>query len=765
MPLSAERLRTLLDYSPLAVVAWDAEFVITDWSAQAEHLFGWRRDEVVGRPLGSFPWVHPDDAEAVADAVARLRTPGTTCVSSRNRNLTSSGEVRWVDWHNSVIHDEHGRIVAMQSFGLDITQQLRTEEELRRRVSELETLFEFMPIALIRAEDSECRQVSGNPAAHALLHVPLGDNLSKTAPPDQVPHTYRAFQHGVEVAPDQLPMQRACRDGVEVRDAEFEMRFSDGTSRHIYCYAAPLFATPGDVSGCLFAALDITERKLAEQQLREAEMRFRTLADAMPQIVWAADPAGRIVLVNHHWQVLTGARDDEPMATHWAAFVHPDDTAMLAAAWQAALSAVVPLAREYRLRRADGTYGWHLVRATPVRDERGALVAWYGSSTDIDELKRMADALRDADRRKDEFIATLAHELRNPLAPIRAAVQVLKASAPQDEKVRWSHDVIARQVTHMARLLDDLLDVSRITRRRLPLQVAQVQLDTVLDNAIETSRPWMDAGRHTLVVERPERPVILDGDAIRLAQVFSNLLNNAAKYTDPGGRIELRARLTGTQVVVTVTDNGIGFDEEIRPQLFEMFTRGSAAVTRADSGLGIGLALVEAVVTLHGGQVSAYSEGAGRGSTFEVRLPRASGAAVAIDDRPADAVSPGPRRRVLVADDNGDAAESLALLLDLLGHDVVAAHDGAAAVRLAESFAPDLVLLDIGMPGMDGYEAARRIRQAPWGADITLVALTGWGQPDDRARALVAGFDLHMVKPLSPDGLAQLLRKGPRGQA
>ena len=373
------------------------------------------------------------------------------------------------------------------------------------------------------------------------------------------------------------------------------------------------------------------------------------------------------------------------------------------------------------------------------------------------ERQQAEEALRLADRRKDEFLATLAHELRNPLAPVRNAVEILRLKQSADPEAVRSRDVIARQVTQMARLLDDLLDVSRITSNKLELRRQPVALASVVENAVETSRPLLDAAAHRLEVVLP-KPVYIDGDPTRLAQVFANLLNNAAKYTPRGGSIRLLAERRGDEVVVSVKDNGIGFSPEMRPRLFEMFSQANPALERSQTGLGIGLSLVKALVEMHGGQVDARSRGPGTGSEFIVRLPVITPDSSLLAARAGEPQpdSEGRKLRVLVVDDLKDAADSLAALLRVLGHEVHAAYDGEQGVAAARRLKPDVIFLDLGMPKLNGYEACRMIRN-DFGNDILVVALTGWGQDADRRRSAAAGFDRHLVKPVEPAALGAML--------
>ena len=368
-------------------------------------------------------------------------------------------------------------------------------------------------------------------------------------------------------------------------------------------------------------------------------------------------------------------------------------------------------------------------------------------------LRRSEDRLRDADRRKDDFLATLAHELRNPLAPIRSAVAVLRAELVVDDDKREAQVIIERQVLQMARLVDDLLDVSRITAGKLQLQTQRLRLADVLNLAVSTVRPHVELARHRLIVSLPQEPIAVDGDGSRLPQVFANLLHNACKYTEPGGEIMLTVSLPNeSEVDVAVRDNGIGIPPEFLPHLFQKFSQLASAHDRSQGGLGLGLSLVQGIVALHGGSVLARSGGSGRGSEFVVRLPVAQPVDVEVEARaaPAANVAALVSRRVLVVDDNADSAASMALLLRIEGHLVETAHNGETALVMAERFQPDAILLDIGMPRMSGYEVCESIRSRPWGRSILMVAQTGWGQAQDRARTRDAGFDAHLTKPIDP---------------
>ena len=374
------------------------------------------------------------------------------------------------------------------------------------------------------------------------------------------------------------------------------------------------------------------------------------------------------------------------------------------------------------------------------------------------ELRQQRD-WRDADRRKDEFLATLAHELRNPLAPIRQAALISKAPTATDAQKRWSHDVIDRQVQHMSLLLDDLLDISRVTRGTLALRMQATELATVIESAVETARPTIDMKRHALSVDIPPEPVHFTADPLRVAQVLSNLLTNAAKYTDPEGQIRVTAHYDDENVEIVVADSGIGISASALPRVFNMFSQVHSTTDRSEGGLGIGLSLARGLIELHGGSIEASSAGLGCGSEFTVCLPRRIAAGKLQTSVPrAAAPRPARPRRILIADDNRDSAETLAALLRMEGHEVTSVHDGPVALSVFADLRPDVALLDIGMPGLTGYEVARKMRQGGAKGTLTLIAITGWGQDIDKERAFAAGFDHHLTKPVDPQRLVELLK-------
>ncbi|HEX5760757.1 MAG TPA: ATP-binding protein [Thermoanaerobaculia bacterium] len=500
-------------------------------------------------------------------------------------------------------------------------------------------------------------------------------------------------------------------------------------------------------------------------RVQSSEQAFRRLLEKLPAGAYTCDPQGLITFYNQKAAEIWGRepRLNDPRdrfcgsfklySTDGAAICH--DECWMARAIQANEEYN---GREMVIERPDGHRLTVLAHANPIRDESGALSGAVNVLIDISDRKRAENALRDADRSKDEFLATLAHELRNPLAPIRTAVEILHREGGASVESRWALEVIDRQMAQMTRLVDDLLDVSRITRDKLELRKGRAELAGLVRSAVETSRPLLAAGGHQLTVSVPPRPIFVDADPTRLEQALSNLLNNAAKYTPRGGDVSVTVERRRGQAAVTVRDTGIGIPPEMLPRIFDMFTQVDRSLERAQGGLGIGLTLARRLVEMHGGTIEAHSEGPGRGSSFTIRLPIAEASRAAahaeMDDEP---VRPGATLRILVVDDNRDAASTLGLLLELTGHEVRTAHDGLEAVAAASEFRPDVVLLDIGLPKLNGYEAARRIRRQPRGEGVVLIAITGWGQEEDKQQSKEAGFDQHIVKPVDPAALLKLI--------
>lgn len=904
---SEERLRALVTATSDVVYRMSA-----DW-AEMRHLQG--REFIPDTHEPSRTWLQkyipPEDQPQVLAAI-RAAVESRGVFELEHRVVRADGTVGWTFSRAVPLLDAGGRIVEWFGAAGDITARKRVEEDRERFFAVGADLL------VVAGADGHFRRVS-----------PACERTLGWSPAELTARPWADFLH-----PDDrvatLDLDEQVLRGREVLSFENRYRHQDGSYRWLNWRAKPYPA-----EGLIYAgATDVTERKLAEEAVRQSEAKYRALADAMPQIVWTAGPDGQIDYLNRRWTEYTGQPQTAGNAG-WGRVLHPDDAPQANERWAASLRTGEQFEMEVRLLdRGTQAYRWHLIRTVAVRDGGDRVARWFGTATDIHGQKRAEEssrylaeasaalarvvdyestlqqvanlavpyfadwaavdvtadgggfrrlavahqdpakvrlahelmrdyppdpqapmgvpavfrtgkpefvgeitddmlvqgaqddrhrrlvrslglksylcvplvvagnplavltfvtaesgrtyteadlalatdlahraavaventrlyqALRDADRRKDEFLATLAHELRNPLAPIRNSLQVLKMPGVDAGTAGRSRDMMERQVHHLVRLVDDLLDVSRVMRGKIELRRERVDLATVVGRAVETAQPLVDGQGHRLSVSLPPEPLSLDADPVRLAQVVGNLLTNAAKYTEPGGRIEVNAGRAGDTAVLRVRDTGIGIATAMLPRIFELFVQADHAATKAQGGLGIGLTLVRNLVEMHGGTVEARSDGLGRGSEFVIRLPLADAKSRPVAPAAAAGANGGPGvrgRRVLVVDDNRDAADSLAALLRLQGHAARIAYDGPAGLAAAAEFAPDVVLLDLGMPGMDGYEVARRIRAAPGLRGVALAALTGWGQPEDRRRTAAAGFDHHLVKPVEPAALEKLL--------
>jgi PAS domain S-box-containing protein len=681
--------------------------------------------------------------DRIRDIVARMQAVEATLLAARQADVVRAHRLQNLAYLTTVL-------VAIGLIAAMVYVARREARQVRRSEARLAVIFSSIGDAVI-ATDGQGAVERMNGVAEQLTGWPL--DQARGQPLDTI---FNIVNEDTRQTVES-PVGKVIRVGGIVGLANHTLLIArDGSERPIEDSAAPIGTDPRGSGGIVLVFRDATATRDLERARLQSERRFRDIADAMPQIVYVCNQAGAVEYVNRRWYEYTG--QDVSSALDFDRFIHPDDRAPLARAWRQALEQQAPLETQFRLCNAAGVTRWFLTRAVPLRDLDSQAVSWYGTSTDIDELVLARQSLDAADRNKDEFLATLAHELRNPLAPIRNAAQLLRNDVAEAAMRVWASDVIERQVRTMGALLDDLLEVSRISRGTLVLQPQWVALTSVLDAAIEQTRPVIDSRRHELTVHLDDLNLSLEADPLRLTQIVGNLLNNAAKYTDPGGRIDVRVARRGDTVLIEVRDTGIGLSHDDLERVFDMFTQVSAGGEHASGGVGIGLALVKGLVELHHGTVSAHSDGPGRGCTFRVVLPQGrprqdTGDALPADDGAADA----RRLRVLVADDNRDGALTMQGLLQSAGHTVEVAFDGESAVTLASRFKPDVALLDLGMPRLDGYAVARRLRDAADGQPVLLLAITGWGQADDRQRAIDAGFDEHLVKPVDPALVLQRL--------
>ncbi|HET9253170.1 MAG TPA: ATP-binding protein [Candidatus Eisenbacteria bacterium] len=643
----------------------------------------------------------------------------------------------------------------------DMAAQARAESARREFEERFRLFMEHLP-GLAWIKDREGRYVYANDAAVNTFRRSRQDLYGKTDEEVFPPSTAAQFR-----ANDRLAL--SSPSGVQAVET---LAQEDGRIHHSWVSKFLIPGASGQDPLVGGMAIDITEHRIAEETLRESEERLRLALDAGRMGSWEWRIGSHQVTWSPGLEAIHGLEPGSFEGTFEAyqSDIHPEDREYVLDSLRRTLQEGKEHRIEYRIVLPDGTVRWVEGRGKLLVDENGRPSRMVGVCMDVDERKRTAvetarlyDALRDADRRKDEFLALLGHELRNPLAPISNALQLLKLPGADPAISVRAREMIERQVEHLVRVVDDLLDMSRIMRGRVELRREPLELAAVVARAVETSQPILDAEGHTLSLSIAPEPVLVDGDAVRLAQVVSNLLHNAAKYTARGGTISLSAAREGDQAVIRVNDTGAGIAPEIRDRIFDMFYQGSRG-ENLRGGLGIGLSVVKGLTELHGGTVEVHSEGAGRGSEFIVRLPllkreeREAGSAVSLEGGESGA---WPSRRVLVVDDNRDAAESLALLLRLEGLEVMVAYDAESAHAIAVASPPQVAFLDLGLPSVDGYELARRFQADPALRGVALVALTGWGQPEDRQRTREAGFARHLVKPVPPATLRGILAELP----
>lgn len=598
--------------------------------------------------------------------------------------------------------------------------------------------------------DPEGRLVYCNAGCQSILGLKL-DDIGK---PLESLITMVAESTGIPI--DSVLQRARTQGGVHRVGSDTALRRADGTSIPADITASALRSEEGESQGVILVVLDVSARRERERELARRDERFRSLVLATSQVVWTADADGFARDDSPSWRLLTGQSYEQWQGHGWLDALHADDRKRVLHGWLEAIAEKRPFPVEYRLRMADGTYRWSMARVVPVTDADGTVREWVGMSYDIQLRKEAEEAQRDANKRKDEFIALLAHELRNPLAPLRNGVEVLKSGAQTD--VPRAVEMMDRQVRHMVRLIDDLLDLSRIGQGKLELRLERIDMRDILRQALEVVRSAMEAKRQHLSMTLPSTPMWVDGDAVRLTQVVTNLLNNAIKYSGEDAHIWLTADREGTEHHIRVRDTGQGIPTTLRTRIWDLFLQGGGPAERTEGGLGIGLTLVKRIVELHNGTVDVFSEGLGTGSEFTVRLPAATSTSAAISTPSGSTRGTTKPLRILVIDDNEDSAESLAMLLRLGGHSARTAFSGEEGLAKCELLQPDLVLCDIRMPDLSGYDVARRIRSRQNGAAPLLVALTGYGAGADRESSARAGFDIHLVKPVDPDALAELLR-------
>jgi hypothetical protein len=745
---SDELFRILVDsVQDYAIFMLDPKGRVVTWNAGAQRCKGYAAGEIIGRHFSAF---YPasdvaagtcDHELEVAARVGRFEDEGW--------RIRKDGSPFWASVVITPVRTRSGELAGFAKVTRDLTERRSAVERRQTDAERFGLLIESVRDYAMFIIDPNGKVATWNAGAQRIKGYQATEIIGRH---------FSAFYPRSDVLAGkcELELEIATRDG-RFEDEGWRLR-KDGSRFWANVVITALRGPSGTLVGFGKVTRDLTERKTAEERRRVDDQRFALLVGSVKDYaMFILDPAGNVATWNIGAERIKGYTASEIIGSHFSRF-YPEAEAR-SGKCEHELTVAASEGRfedeGWRVRK-DGSQFWANVVISAIRDDLGNLVGYSKITRDLTERKRAEQeaaarqAAEQANRTKDEFLAMLGHELRNPLAPIVSAIQLLKLRG--DQRSAREHQVIERQVKQMIHLIDDLLDVSRISRGKIELKKAPVDLRDALAKATEIAIPLFERKRQDFEVEVPSYPLTVDGDDARLTQVFANLLNNAAKYTEEGGRIGLTVRHDKPHIVVEVHDNGIGIDPALLPRVFELFVQGYQDADRAEGGLGIGLTLVRSLVQLHGGEVSAHSGGSRTGSRFVVRLPAVDpplGVGVEPDpERSAPTEVASERRQILVVDDNDDARILLADVLATFGHTVRSAADGPAALALLDVFEPDVAILDIGLPGMDGYELAARIRSLPGHKQLRLLALTGYGQPDDATHTKAAGFDVHLVKPI-----------------
>jgi PAS domain S-box-containing protein len=740
---SERRYHALIENAPVAVAhnAMNGRF---EYVNQAFcDLVGYSADELHARTWQDI--THPDEIDADQTLARKVLAREIAHYKLEKRYVRKDGTDVWVSLFGNFVLNDHGTPVQGVAVAVDITEQKRADQALR---------------------DSEQRLLLAKRAAKLGTHdFDMGsgsiqwDERTRElwgVPPDE-PISFDVFIRGVH--PDDRPrVQGALDEAVDPqRDGRYYCNYRvvnriDGLTRWVEATGQVQFQESRAIR-LVGTVQDVTDRTVSAERLRQSEERLREIANNIDQVVWTCSELGQGTWYNKRWYDYTGTSFEEMQADGWTKVVDPEYLPRVQNFFRDGVTRGAPWEDTLPVRGKDGTFRWFLSRAVPIRDETGRVRRWFGTATDVTDLRALQDTLRAADRRKDEFLAMLAHELRNPVAPIASAADAL-AQLVSHHQQRGLVDIVRRQAHSLSRLLDDLLDVARITQGRIQLRREVVSIDACLALALETTQPLIHEKAHHLIVTHSREPLHINADRVRIAQCLTNLLTNAVKYSDAAGEIRVHSYADESDAVIEVTDQGAGIAPEFLPHVFDLFAQGQRALDRSQGGLGVGLSVCRQLIEMHGGSVSARSAGPGQGATFTLRLTlvRKSSEPTSV---PVSASSTVPLR-VLVVDDNEDAADSLAMLLTFEGHQVRTAYSSEFALAELPAFLPHVALLDIGLPGMTGYDLAQHMRTVA-GSSLRLIAVSGYGQPEDKARSKAAGFDAHLVKPVFIDDLRPVL--------
>jgi PAS domain S-box-containing protein len=730
-----------------ALLILDPEGFIVTWNRGAEAITGWTAEEIIGQHFSRF---YPEESIATELPERELLGAGKDGrYEDEGWRVRKDGTRFWANVIITALRDEDGELIGYAKVTRDLTERRRHEETLRHNETRFRTLIEGVRDYAIFMLDPAGRVATWNTGAQHIMGYRaaeiIGEHLSTFYPRD-----------GRERDLADIELRTATTEG-RFEDEGWRVR-KDGSRFWASVILTAIRDGAGTLTGFTKITRDLSERREYENTLRQSEERVRLLVESViDYAIITVDADGFINSWNLGAERITGFRANEIVGRHFSRMYTPEDIAANKPWQQLIRAAGGNRVNEEGWRvRKDGSPYWANTVIGKLPSTEGSPVTCYVVTQDLTQ-RRHAESLADTAQKMHEFIAMLAHELRNPLAPIRNALALMQHRHIQDPIVESMRLTIDRQAAQLTRIIDELLDVNRVARGQFTLDKQDVDLRDILQRAVETSRPLIDGRGHTLTLEITDEPTTVHADPLRMQQVVVNLLNNAAKYTNPGGQIRLGTHFDDGHVVITVRDNGRGIERESLDRVFDLFIQLEPNSGNTFGGLGVGLALVRRIVELHGGRVQARSEGPGHGSEFIVRIPRSE---APTHVRPSNEPTPleiPKALRVLVVDDNADAADTLALVVEQMGAEVRTVYDGATALRMCETFQPRLVLLDIGMPHMSGYEVARAIRQIKTCGKPVVAAITGWGQETDRARAREAGFDRHYTKPISENDLRELV--------
>lgn len=767
-----KRLEALFSTNLIGVIYWTLDGEIEEANDEFLRIVKYTRDDLSCHRIDWKEITPAEFRDSDAVAVAQLLASGAHPTIEKQYKC-KDGTLVWVAVTSALIDGSNG-----VGFVQDISSRKSAEVRLlnaQQKALEEAAKFQEAKARLAALLEAAPVGIGMCDATGRIIEVNRGNRLlwGDDLPYSENVEAYREWngwwadgseKHGKRIEPHEWALARALMGEEAPRDLiEIEPFNAPGTRKRVLNCGTAVRNQNGEIVGAVVAQMDITDLVKTEDALRDSELKFRTITDAMPQMVFSSLPGGYNDYQNKHLYDFTGAEPGSLEGEAWLSVVHPMDVPNCMQLWSHSLATGEPYEIKYRIRHRSGEYRWALSRALPIKNSDGNIIRWLGTCTDIHEQVLIQEALEDADRKKDDFIALLAHELRNPLAPVRTALDLFKLHPPANGTLKRAAEIMDRQVKQMSSLIDDLLDVARITRGKVSLKLQQCDLSSILEEVCDDHRTPMTKNDIELTLDLPTEPILVLGDVVRLTQVFGNLLHNACKYSNPGGAVDVKAEVSsepnGAHVVnIYVRDNGLGLTEDLLARLFKPFTQAEERSDKLNGGLGLGLAIVKGLVELHGGGVSATSPGIGHGATFTVTLPLAMSNEVkpVQEGSMENALKP---KKILMIDDNEDFAFAMSAALSSFGHILAVSNDGTNGIKKFHKFKPDVVICDIGLPDMQGYDVARAIlaERAADQNELFMIALSGYGQDADKKRAFEAGFNTHLTKPVDLERLLDLL--------